>query len=220
MYQQILEQVQAKAKCCGRDPQEITLVAVTKYQSFETIPHLYKEGCRHFGESRVQEALPKIPLLPSDCHWHFIGTLQSNKVSKVITPFCLIHAIDSLELAKKISNVSRERDQTTSILLEVKTSLEPSKHGLSANEWRLRLDELNTLPNIKVEGLMTMAPLIENREIVRDCFKQLSQLKREWQPLMREPIAFKELSMGMSRDFLIAIEEGATLLRIGSALFK
>jgi hypothetical protein len=218
-YLQILEQIHLKACQCGRDPDEITFIAVTKNQSFEAIKEVYKCGGRDFGESRVQEALPKIPLLPSDSHWHFIGSLQNNKVAKVIAPFCLIHSVDSLGLAKKISQSSEKMQQTTSILLEVNTSLEKSKHGLNEEAWKALLEEINLLPHIKIEGLMTMAPFTSDERQIRKCFNQLYRLREEWKNLMKAPHIFNHLSMGMSNDYLIAIEEGATLLRIGTAIF-
>lgn len=218
-YQQVLDQIHETARKCGRDPKDIRLIAVTKNQPIESMAEVYQKGCRDFGESRVQEALPKIPLLPSDCRWHFIGTLQSNKVSKVLSPFCLIHSVDTLELARRISYLSEKLQQTTSILLEVNTSLEPSKHGLKAKDWKAHLDEINALTNIKVEGLMTMAPLIEDESIIRGCFKELYDLREGWGKWMKEPEAFRHLSMGMSQDYQIAIEEGATLLRVGTAIF-
>lgn len=218
-YPIVLEQVHQKAIQCGRNPEEITLVAVSKNQSVEQLWEAYRAGCRHFGESRVQEALPKLPCLPADCHWHFIGTLQSNKAGKVIPEFCLIHSVDTLDLAKRISHICIERDCAASILLQVNTSMEKSKHGLNAEEWEKVLDEVNALDHIRIEGLMTMAPLTEDQALIRHCFRSLFQLREKWRGRMREGELFRHLSMGMSHDFLIGIEEGATLVRIGTAIF-
>lgn len=219
-YRSVLASIEEKALSCGRNPAEITLITVTKNQPVPTIQEVYDAGCRHFGESRVQEVLPKLPCLPADCKWHFIGTLQANKVGKVLPYFSLIHSVDSLELAQRISRLSQNMHLETSILLEVNTSLEKSKHGLKQAEWEDRLDDLNKLPNIRVEGLMTMAPLTDDQIAIRHCFKTLCQLRDKWQSRMKDPAAFRHLSMGMSHDYLLAIEEGATLLRIGTSIFS
>lgn len=219
-YTQVTQQVKEKALQCGRKPEEITLIAVSKTYSVQSIQSVYQEGCREFGESRVQEALEKIPELPSDCKWHLIGSLQSNKVGKAIAAFQLIHSVDTFQLAQKISNVSEMRGMTSSILLQVNTSGEVTKHGLSAEEWERALDLVNQLPNIKVEGLMTMAPFTQDQQIIRVCFRKLYQLREVWRSQMKNPTLFHHLSMGMSHDYLIAIEEGATLLRIGAAIFN
>jgi hypothetical protein len=218
-YCQIEQQVREKALACGRQPQEITLVAISKTYPVESIQSVYQEGGRVFGESRVQEALQKIPVLPPDCQWHLIGTLQSNKVSKAISAFRLIHSVDHLQLAQKISHASQEKGITTSILLQVNTSGEVTKHGLSGEEWEKALESINQLSHLRVEGLMTMAPYTEDQELIRSCFRKLYQLREKWRSQMKDPTSFCHLSMGMSNDYLIAIEEGATLLRIGSAIF-
>lgn len=218
-YCQIEQQVREKALACGRQPQDITVIAVSKNCPVESIQAVYQEGGRIFGENRVQEALQKIPLLPEDCQWHLIGTLQSNKISKAISSFQLIHSVDTPLLAQKISHASQERGFTTSILLQVNTSGELSKHGLSGEEWQKSLESLNQLSNIRIEGLMTMAPYTEEQVVIRSCFRKLYVLRDQWRSQMRNPAPFQHLSMGMSNDYLIAIEEGATLLRIGTAIF-
>lgn len=219
-YRKILENIHEKALQCGRDPNEIKLISVSKDSPVDLIQTIYQQGARDFGESRVLEALDKIPLLPYDCRWHFIGTLQSKKVTKVISAFALIHSVDTLELAMKISQASEKKGIITPILLQVNTSKEASKHGLYADEWEKKLEAVNELSHIKIEGLMTMAPLTEDQPIIRHCFKKLSQLREKWRSHMKNPSSFQHLSMGMSHDYLIAIEEGATLLRIGSAIFS
>lgn len=218
-YGSVLKQVQEKALSSGRNPQEIEIVAVSKFCPATSLESVYREGCRSFGESRLQEALEKIPLLPIDSRWHFVGSLQTNKVRKAISHFQLIHSVDDLSLAEKISEASLSMGITTTVLLQVNTSGESSKHGLSAQQWEKALDQLNTLSHLKIEGLMTMAPLIEDQNIIRNCFRTLRELRDKWRPRMAEPFLFRHLSMGMSHDFLIAIEEGATLLRIGTKIF-
>ncbi len=196
--------------------QKVQLVAVTKGRSVEDIKQLYDKGLRIFGESYVQEALEKIPQLPSDIAWHFIGTLQTKKVPKVIGKFALIHSIDSLDLAKKVSKVSQERHITTDILLEVNISQEATKHGFSPEGLIEAFSELIALPNIRVRGLMTMAPNTQDSTIIRRVFQKAKELQQTLQTLHSE---CTELSMGMSGDFVIAIECGATFIRIGSRLF-
>lgn len=219
-YCKIAQLVQEKALMCGRRPEEMTLIAVSKGCSIESIQSVYQEGGRVFGESRVQEALEKIPYLPKECQWHLIGNLQSNKAAKAISAFQLIHSVDTYELARKISQASQAKGMTASILLQVNTSKEKTKHGLCAKEWERVLDEVNQLSHLRIEGLMTMAPYIEDQQIIRACFQLLYQLREAWRKQMREPKIFQHLSMGMSHDYLVAIEEGATLLRVGSAIFQ
>ncbi len=218
-YCQVAQLVEEKALACGRRPAEITLIAVSKTYSINSLQSVYQKGGRNFGESRIQEALDKIPYLPKDCKWHLIGTLQSNKVVKAISAFQLIHSVDTPLLAQKISLVSQTKGITTSILLQVNTSGEKTKHGLSPNEWERALETINQFPSLKIEGLMTMAPYTDDQESIRACFHQLYQLRESWRKQMKNPIDFQHLSMGMSQDYLIAIEEGATLLRVGTAIF-
>jgi pyridoxal phosphate enzyme (YggS family) len=172
---------------------------------------LYNQGCRHFAENRVDAALEKMELLPEDIQWHLIGTLQKNKVRKVIGKFALIHSVDTPELAKKISDCSLEAGLKTPILLQVNTSGEASKHGLSFEEWQKNYPEVANFEGIMIKGLMTMAPLVDDEKIIRTTFARLRELGKV--------LKLQHLSMGMSQDFPLAIAEGATLLRIGSALF-
>lgn len=219
-YRMIQEDVWQRTLACGRKLEEVTLIAVTKMHPTSFIQEAYKAGGRHFGENRVQEALTKIPALPSDCNWHLIGSLQSNKVGKVLgSPIKLIHSVDSFELAEKIALGSQARQKETSILLQVNISGEESKHGFSEQQWEQVLEKLCQLPALRIEGLMTIAPFTDDIALIRKCFKELAILKDKWKRLVRDPAIFSHLSMGMSNDYGIAIEEGATLVRIGSAIF-
>lgn len=211
-YKHLTEKISQLAQQCGRNPTEITLIAVSKGYSWDSVQPAYAEGCRHFGENRVQEALPKMAIAPEDIQWHMIGTLQKNKVHQCIGKFVMIHSVDSVELAKKISTCSVEANLITPILLQVNTSGEASKHGFSSDGFRHALPFIQSLPGIRVEGLMTMAPFTEEKTLIHNCFANLRKL--------RDHYGLKHLSMGMSHDYPIAIEEGATLLRIGSALFQ
>lgn len=219
-YQLVQEEIAAAATSCGRNPKEIKLVAVSKTQSIGAIQELFALGCTRFGENRVQEALPKIEALDAQVEWHFIGTLQKNKVSKVIGNFELIHSVDSLDLAEKISDAGRKEGVTTNILLEVNVSGEASKHGFNEVELKSALDRLAQLPSVKLCGLMTMAPFSAPEGEIRACFSGLRKLKEEIAAQLGKTHPFDQLSMGMSHDFTIAIQEGATIVRIGTKIFQ
>lgn len=201
----------------GRKPADVTLLAATKTFPFETLRAAYEAGLRDFGENRVQEALDKIPLLPSDIRWHLIGQLQTNKINKTVGKFVLIHSVESLHLAQALSQ--RVAAAPQDILLEVNTSGEASKSGVELDAALSTAETISQLPNLHLRGLMTVGPLTEDGSKVRDVFKRLKVLfeesrKKEWSGQ-----SFDILSMGMSGDFEAAIEEGSTLVRIGSALF-
>jgi pyridoxal phosphate enzyme (YggS family) len=211
---EVQQQIVEFAQLYGRDPNSIKLIAVSKGRTLEEMLPLYYAGQHLFGESRQQEADSKIAIAPSDIKWHFIGTLQKNKVRKVIGKFSLIHSVDSVELAEKISECSLEMGVVSKILLQVNTSGELTKHGLDSESWRRSIDNLLTLPGIVIEGLMTIAPLNSDEVCARHCFSQLR--------LFRDSLKFSlpYLSMGMSHDYRWAIAEGANLVRIGSAIFS
>lgn len=219
-YTEIKQQIAQEAKRCGRKIDEITLLTVSKNVPIEAIQAVYEAGCRDFGENRLQEGLGKIQSLPTDIRWHLVGSLQKNKVNHAIEVFSLIHSVDSFELAQKISECSQRKGKETSILLQVNVSGERTKHGFKPSELREQLLQIDRLPNLRVEGLMTMAPLTEDEAIIRSCFRQLFELLAELQKRVKKPELFKHLSMGMSHDFLIAIQEGATILRVGTAIFN
>lgn len=210
----------AAASGCGRDPADIRLVAVTKTVTWAEAEALYAEGQRDFGENRLQEALHKQSLAPADCRWHLIGSLQSNKVRKAIGRFVLIHGVDSLALASKISQCSQEAGVTTSILLQVNTSGEATKHGMTAGQCVADFEALLLLPGISIQGLMTIAPLVEDEHLIRQCFASLRQLRDTLNDMAEDRAQLRHLSMGMSHDFTLAIAEGATIVRIGTALWS
>lgn len=223
-YIEIQDKVNHHAQKCGRDPKNITVIAVSKTHDFLSIQEVHKEGCSHFAESRLQESTQKMTCLPVHClppycKWHFIGTVQRNKASKVLSHFQLIHSVDSFVLAKQIASLSELKGITTSILLQVNLSEDSSRKGLKKEEWEAHLPSLISLQNIQIEGLMTIASLKADQTKTRSTFKELYRLHSCWRPYMKEPFLFQHLSMGMSSDYLLAIEEGATLLRIGSAIF-
>lgn len=218
-YRKIKRHVAQIAKECGRDPEELTLVSVSKTFSWDQVAPAYEARCRDFGESRIQDALPKIEEAPQDIHWHFIGTLQKNKVRKAVSNFSLIHSVDSLELAEKIAACGNEIGVSPPVLLQVNTSGEKTKHGLTKRQWKNRLEQVFSLNNLMVAGLMTIAPFSHDPEVIRDCFTLLREFRDEINEELPRRKKLKHLSMGMTNDYPIAIEEGATILRIGSAIF-
>jgi len=218
-YSRVKDKIAASASRQGRDLSEITLVAVSKGYPWDYIQPIYAAGAKDFGENRVQEALDKRKQAPNDIRWHMIGHLQSHKVKKIMGAFSLLHSVDSFELAQKISKTSLEMGLTTSILLQANTSGEKSKQGLNPNEWKMVFEKVMDLPGIHVEGWMTMAPYVEDEKIIRDCFVDLRKLRDDLNAQLSNDKKIRHLSMGMSHDFHWAIAEGATILRIGTAIF-
>lgn len=207
--QEIQIEIKKALEKSKRSGDSVELVIASKYFSIEQIMSFYQEGHRCFGENKVQDALKKMENLPCDISWHFIGHLQKNKVNKIVDKFDLIHSVDSYELAEKISEKSK---RVQKILLQVKTSFEESKSGFLPKELLEDLPKIDALKNIKVCGLMTMAPHTDDISKVQESFRTLNEIrknlgKKEWL-----------LSMGMSQDFHYAIEQGANLVRIGSSL--
>jgi PLP dependent protein len=213
----IQKRIQDSAARVGRNPSDILLLAVSKTVSSDNIQKAYDAGLKDFGENRMQEALEKMPLLPWDVRWHMIGQLQTNKINKTLGRFVLIHSIDSPELAQAVSN--RQGDLTQDVLLEVNTSGEPSKSGVDPAQTLLAAQTLSRLPHLKLKGLMTVGPLTENISKQRDAFKKLKELFEQIGSKKSLGDSFSILSMGMSRDFEMAIEEGSNLVRVGSAIF-
>jgi len=211
--------IAAAAARAGRDPRGLRLVAVTKSASAPQVAAAYAAGLREFGENRVQDALPKLDALPADVVWHLVGHLQSNKVNKVLGRFDLIHSLDSWELAERLAEKSRERELATAVLVQVNCSGEASKSGLAPGETEDFVLSLLALPGLVVRGLMTMGPLAGGPEAARASFRQLAALRARLAARDHARLPLAELSMGMSEDFEVAVEEGATLLRVGRALF-
>jgi PLP dependent protein len=203
----------------GRASEEITLVAVSKTMPVELVQMAYNLGVTDFGENRVQEALPKIAAFhPQGLHWHMIGHLQSNKASKVVSPFYCIHSVDSLHLAQTLSRHAGEQGKRLSVLLQVNVSGEASKEGMPLDETPELARQIVVLPQIQVDGLMTIAPLVEDPEQVRPVFRELRILRDKLRADLPQ-CSWQHLSMGMTSDYSIAIEEGATIVRIGRAIF-
>jgi pyridoxal phosphate enzyme (YggS family) len=208
-----------KAACerAGRAPESAALVAVSKTHPPDSVRAAADGGQLLFGESKIQEAKAKIPLCPGKCRWHFIGHLQSNKVRDAVEWFEMIESVDSLPLAREISRRCEQAAKTMPILLEVNVAGESSKFGYAPDRLLAELEELNALPKIEIHGLMTVPPFAAEPEKTRPFFRRLRELKAECEQSLGVPLP--HLSMGMSGDFETAIEEGATLVRIGTALF-
>ena len=205
----------------GRAPEEITLVAVSKTMPVELVRMAYNLGVTNFGENRVQEALPKIVSFhPQGLRWHMIGHLQSNKAGKVVSSFYCVHSVDSLHLAQTLSRHSGEqgKGKRLPVLLQINVSREASKEGLPLAETLEIARQIVALPSIQVEGLMTIAPLVEDLEQVRPVFRKLRLLRDQLRAEL--PVcSWQHLSMGMTGDYSVAIEEGSTIVRIGRAIF-
>lgn len=203
----------------NRNPNDITLIAVSKTKPIEMVKEVYDAGIREFGENKVQEINIKYEALPKDINWHMIGHLQRNKVKAVIDEACLIHSVDSIRLAEQISKDAANKNITVSILLEVNIANEETKYGFKAKETEAALIEISKLPNILVRGLMTSAPIVDNPEDNRQYFKALKQLCVDLKAKNIDNTSMDFLSMGMTGDFEVAIEEGATHVRVGTAIF-
>lgn len=214
----IHSRIHAACERCGRSPDEVTLVAVTKYTDLAAIRGLYDLGVRDFGESRPQQLIARAEQLPPDIRWHLIGHLQRNKAALVLPVASLIHSVDSLRLAKQLQADAMKQDRHITCLLEVNVSGEASKDGWTPDDLRAAWSELHELSRITFRGLMTMAPLESDPTAARPIFRQLRELRDEL-VLLRPDTVLPELSMGMSGDFEMGIVEGATLVRVGSALF-
>jgi hypothetical protein len=207
----IRKRIARAAKKAGRSPSEVTLVAVTKTVDAAAIQEAFAAGLRHFGESRIQEAKEKIPGLSClDPHptWHMVGHLQTNKAKTATELFDVIHSIDSLKVAEAIS---QHATCDLSVLVQVNVAGEASKYGFALQDTIAALEHMARLPHLRIKGLMTIAPYADDTEEVRPVFRRLR--------LMRDSLGLEHLSMGMSHDFEVAIEEGATLVRIGRAIF-
>ncbi|TET42624.1 MAG: YggS family pyridoxal phosphate-dependent enzyme [Elusimicrobia bacterium] len=217
--ERIKEKIRVKSELVGRDPQEITLVAVTKTVEADRIEEAIAAGVNIIGESRIQEAKEKYRKVESRIIWHLVGHLQRNKAKDAVKIFDLIHSVDSAELAKEIDKQAKKIGKIQKILVEANVSGEESKYGLNPEGVITFLQEVSGLPNIKVEGLMTMAPFYENPEDCRPCFRKLRELIEEVKAKNIKNVEMTYLSIGMSNDFEVAIEEGSNMVRIGRAIF-
>jgi pyridoxal phosphate enzyme (YggS family) len=213
----IQDRIRAACDRSSRDPSSVTLLAVSKGMPPEKIREAADAGLGFFGENKVQEARAKIPLCPSRLRWQMIGHLQSNKCRDAVHFFQMIHSVDSLALAEEINKWADKQAKTMPVLLEVNLAGESTKFGFKADQVLADLAALNALPKLEIHGLMTIAPWTQEPEKVRPIFRQLRELKARCEGLLGAPLP--HLSMGMSGDFEVAIEEGATIIRVGTSLF-
>ncbi len=205
-------------KRCGRDPKEVTLIAVSKTKPVEMLKEAYDCGVRVFGENKVQELEIKIPNLPSDISWHMIGHLQRNKVKYLIGKVDLIHSVDTLRLAEEISRLSVKNQVVTDILIEVNDG-EETKFGTDMNETITLVEDIAKLPGIHIRGLMTIAPYVVYSEENREFFRKIKDLSVDIAAKNIDNVDMDVLSMGMTNDYIVAIEEGATMVRVGTGIF-
>lgn len=203
----------------GRNPKEVQLIAVSKTKPIEMLQEAYEAGCRDFGENKVQEILDKYDKLPSDARFHMIGHLQRNKVKYIVDKVYLIHSVDSLRLAEEISKEAIKKGVTVNILVEVNVAEEESKFGTTVDATIELIEKIAALPGIFVKGLMTIAPYVEKPEENRQYFVSLRQLSVDIMTKNIDNVSMDILSMGMTGDYEVAVEEGATYVRVGTGIF-
>lgn len=213
------ENIKIACQKSGRKPEEVTLISVSKTKPVAMLKEAYQAGSHEFGENKVQEIMDKYPQLPTDIRWHMIGHLQRNKVKYIIDKVCLIHSVDSLRLAEEISKEAIRKNVTVSILIEINVAKEESKFGVMTEAAVSLVEAISQLPNITVKGLMTIAPYVENSEENRLYFAKLKQIYVDIIHKNIDNVCMEELSMGMTGDYEVAIEEGATLIRVGTGIF-
>lgn len=223
MIQENIQNVETRMKTacakCGRKPEEVRLIAVSKTKPVEMLQEAYDYGCRDFGENKVQELVDKYEKMPKDIRWHMIGHLQRNKVKYIVGKVYLIHSVDSLRLAEEISKEAVKQNVTVSILVEVNVAEEESKYGTTSEEAVSLVEEIAKLPNIVIKGLMTIAPYVEVPEENRLYFAKLRQIYVDIINKNIDNVIMDELSMGMTGDYEVAITEGATYIRVGTGIF-
>ena len=215
--ERVREQIAQAATKSGRGVDDVELVAISKTHDAQKVREAVEAGQALFGESRVQEARVKIPELPSNLRWHFVGHLQKNKIRHALPLFELIHSVDALAQAQEINRIAEEEGLHPRVLLEINVAGEGSKFGFEPATLRAEMESLLALPRLSILGLMTIPPIADEAEASRKYFVQLRELRDQLQTEFHVDLA--QLSMGMTQDFLIAVEEGATLVRVGTAIF-
>ena len=211
--------IEQACKNAGRSRDEVTLIAVSKTKPVEMLQEIYDENIRDFGENKVQELCSKMEQLPSDIRWHMIGHLQRNKVKYIVGKVVLIHSVDTYRLAEEINIQAKKQNVIVPILVEVNIAHEESKFGISAEDAILLVEEISKLENIRIKGLMTIAPYVENPEDNRLYFRKIKQLSVDITNKNIDNVFMEILSMGMTGDYMVAIEEGATMVRVGTGIF-
>ena len=217
--QEVEKRIQAACDRAGRKREEVTLIAVSKTKPVETLQEAYDLGVRIFGENKVQELTAKYEALPKDIHWHMIGHLQTNKAKYIIDKAELIHSVDSLKLAETIEKEAAKHDLIADILVEVNVAEEESKFGMKMEEVIPFVEKVSAFPHVRVRGLMTIAPFVEDPEENRSIFADLHKLYIDIKKKNHDNDTVSVLSMGMTNDYEVAIEEGATMVRVGTGIF-
>ena len=218
-FEQVEENIRKACEKAGRDRSEVTLISVSKTKPVEMLKTVYDLGPRDFGENKVQEMCEKIEVLPKDIRWPMIGHLQTNNVKSIVGNTELIHSVDSIHLAKEIEKQAAKQNVTVNVLIEVNIAEEESKFGIHKEETLSLIREAAALPHIRIKGLMTIAPFVENPEDNRTYFKQIRQLSVDIKAQNIDNVSMDILSMGMTGDYMVAIEEGATMVRVGTGIF-
>lgn len=218
-YDRVQENITQACEAAGRDRSAATLIAVSKTKPVPMLQEIYDHGCRDFGENKVQELVEKYEALPKDIRWHMIGHLQRNKVKYIVDKVYMIHSVDSLRLAEEISKEAVKKNVTVKILIEVNVAQEESKFGAASQEAAALVQSISKLPNLSVQGLMTIAPYVENAEDNRVYFQKLKELSVDIMHKNIDNVSMSTLSMGMTGDYMVATQEGATYLRVGTGIF-
>ena len=213
------QKIQAACERSGRDRSEVTLIAVSKTKPAEMVQEAYDLGIRLFGENKVQEIMDKSEVLPADIHWHMIGHLQRNKIKYIIDKVDLIHSVDSLRLAEEISREAVKKQVEVNILIEVNVAQEESKFGTTTEETEKLVRDISFLPGVHIKGLMTIAPFVEDPEENRIYFRKLRQLAVDIGNKNIDNVSMSILSMGMTGDYTVAVQEGSAIVRVGTGIF-
>ena len=213
------ENLKKACEKAGRDRNEVTLIAVSKTKPVEMLKEVYDTGIRNFGENKVQEMCEKMDVLPEDIKWHMIGHLQRNKVKYIAGRTELIHSVDTYRLAEEINIQAKKKNIIIPILVEVNIAGEESKFGTSAEDAMLLVEDISKLENVRIKGLMTIAPYVEDAEENRPYFRKIKQLAVDIANKNIDNVSMEILSMGMTGDYMVAIEEGSTMVRVGTGIF-
>lgn len=215
----VQENIRKACKKAGRNEEEVTLIAVSKTKPLSDLEEILDAGVIEFGENKVQELCDKFEHIKSPVHWHMIGHLQTNKVKYIVDKVCLIHSVDSLKLARQISKEAEKKQVECDVLIEVNVAQEESKFGITTDETLALIREVAVLPHVHIKGLMTIAPFVDDPEENRPVFRSLYELSKTVAKEQIPDVSMEILSMGMTNDYMVAIEEGATMVRVGTGIF-
>lgn len=218
-YEKVVENVKKACERSGRNFQDVTIIAVSKTKPLSDVEELLAHGITEFGENKVQEMVDKYEHVSKPVNWHLIGHLQTNKVKYIVDKACLIHSVDSVHLAKEIEKEAAKKDVVVKVLIEVNIAQEESKFGIREDEVYSLIDAIKDMPHVHVMGLMTIAPFVDNAEENRVYFRKMHQLLLDIKSKCIDNVDMNVLSMGMTNDYEIAVEEGATMIRVGTAIF-